>query len=154
MYINYKIPSYASPFRFRFYINRIDYCDCYYCNIIAVAGPTIGGAFKAARYQKLIAEITKDLTAAKETAEKLYKGDKTVTDADLNAQLKQVTDKLAKVDAACGEDAKNYSSILTQIDDLNAQLKLYNQGDSTPQEKSLLDKFIGILDAAKKKFTK
>jgi prepilin-type N-terminal cleavage/methylation domain-containing protein len=122
--------------------------------LLIAFGPTIAGVFKSSRCQKLIAEIEKDLTTAKETAEKLYKGESTVTDANLNSQLTTVTNKLAKVDEACGDGAKNYSAVLSQINELTAQLKQYNQSDIIPEEKSLLDKFIGLLDAAAKKFTK
>jgi prepilin-type N-terminal cleavage/methylation domain-containing protein len=122
--------------------------------LVVVLLPTIVGAFKSSRCQKLVAELEKDLSTAKDTAEKLTKGEGTVTDADLNKQLTEVTDKLAKVDEACGDGTKNYSAVFQQINDLVAQLKEYQKGDSPPQEKSKLDTFITLLEAAAKKFTK
>jgi prepilin-type N-terminal cleavage/methylation domain-containing protein len=123
--------------------------------IIAAAFlPTIVGAFKTTRCQKLIAEIKNELSAAEETAKKLYDGDKTVTDSDLNGKLNQVVNKLTEFDKACGDTAKEYSVVIAQINSLTVQLRLYKEGDSPPEEKTLLDKFIGLLEAAKNKFTK
>lgn len=50
----------------------------------------------------------------------LYDGDSPVTNAQLNQQLESVTDKLKDT---CEDD--DHSSIITQINVLTTQLKLY-----------------------------
>lgn len=120
--------------------------------IAAIAIPNLIKATRSARCVKLQEEIKKELTAAEETAKKLYDGDATATDTQLNDKLKSVTEKLTRLKEVCGE--KDYSTIAGEIDTLTAQLKLYMGGDSPPPEKSILDDFVKAFDELKKKLTK
>ena len=101
---------------------------------------------------KLAKEIKAELLVAEQTAKKLYEGDSSVTDAQLNKQLESVTEKLKKLKDECGGD--DHSSILTQISALTTQLKLYAGGDVPPPEKTILDNFIGLLNDLKETLTK
>ena len=101
---------------------------------------------------KLAKEIKAELLVAEQTAKKLYEGDSSVTDAQLNKQLESVTEKLKKLKDECGGD--DHSSILTQITALTTQLKLYAGGDVPPPEKTILDNFIGLLNDLKETLTK
>ena len=101
---------------------------------------------------KLAKEIKAELLVAEQTAKKLYEGDSSVTDAQLNKQLESVTEKLKKLKDECGGD--DHSSILTQISALTTQLKLYAGGDVPPPEKTILDNFIGLPNDLKETLTK
>ena len=101
---------------------------------------------------KLAKEIKAELLVAEQTAKKLYEGDSSVTDAQLNKQLESVIEKLKKLKDECGGD--DHSSILTQISALTTQLKLYAGGDVPPPEKTILDNFIGLLNDLKETLTK
>lgn len=120
--------------------------------LAAVAIPQLIAARHASRCIKLADEIKKDLASAEETAKKLYNGEGSVTDADLNKELDKVTGKLKKLDENCG--GKDYSTIISQINTLTAQLALYKDGDASAPEKSELGSFIDILGGLVKKLIK
>lgn len=88
-----------------------------------------------------------ETSTAEQTAKKLYEGNSSVTDAQLNQQLESVTDKLKKLSETCKED--DHSSIVTQINSLTTQLKLYSDGDVSSSEKTILDNFLGLLNNLK-----
>ena len=120
--------------------------------LLAIVVPNLVAARRPANCVKLAAEIHKELTDAEETAKKLYDGDSSVNDTQLDTKLGKVTEKLQRLYEHCR--GKDYSAIICQIDSLTAQLTLYRKGDSSPAEKSALDVFIDLFDALKKKLTK
>jgi hypothetical protein len=92
---------------------------------------------------RLAEEIKKELEEAKEIATKLYNGEGTTSDAKLNKKLENIPEKLQRLKEHCGE--KDNSTMVTEINSLVAQLKLYTQGDAPPPEKSILDTFVSVL---------
>jgi hypothetical protein len=79
----------------------------------------------------------------------LYNGDTTTTDKKLNHKLESVTEKLKRLKEHCGE--KDHATIISQVNELTAQLQLYISGDVPPEEKSIVQTFIdGFVDLAKK----
>jgi len=117
--------------------------------ILAIALPNLLSARRASKCIELTAEIRKELDEAKDIATKLYNGDTTTTDKKLNHKLEGVTEKLNRLKEHCGE--KDHSTIISQVNDLTAQLQLYISGDVASEEKSIVQTFIdGFVDLAKK----
>ena len=120
--------------------------------IAAFALPALLGGIKAPDCLKLAAEIKKDLEDAKEIATKLYNGEGTTTDDKLNKKLEKIPEKIERLKKHCG--ANDNSNVVTEIDSLVAQLKLYTQGGAPPEEKSILDTFVNVFVDLAKKLTK
>ena len=117
--------------------------------LLAIALPNLLSARRASKCIELAAEIRKELDEAKDIATKLYNGDTTTTDKKLNHKLESVTEKLNRLKEHCGE--KDNSTIISQVNELTAQLQLYISGDVSPEEKSIVQTFIdGFVDLAKK----
>ena len=117
--------------------------------LLAIALPNLLAARRASKCIELAAEIKKELQEAKDIATKLYNGDTTTTDKKLNQKLTNVTEKLTRLKEHCGE--KDHSTVISQINELTAQLQLYVLGDVPAEEKSILKSFVdGFVDLAKK----
>jgi prepilin-type N-terminal cleavage/methylation domain-containing protein len=120
--------------------------------LLALTLPNLLAAKRAPNCIKLAEQIKKELEEAKEIATRLYNGDGTTTDAKLNKKLESIPEKLQRLKEHCGE--KDNSIVVTEINSLVAQLKLYIQGDSPSAEKSILDTFVDTFIDLAKKLTK
>ncbi|HYK45096.1 MAG TPA: hypothetical protein VEV83_08005 [Parafilimonas sp.] len=117
--------------------------------ILAIALPNLLSAPRASKCLELAAEIRKELEEAKDIATKMYNGDTTTTDEKPNHKLDSVTGKLKRLKEHCGE--KDHSTIISQLNQLTAQLRLYISGDVPPEQNSIVQTFIdGFVDLAKK----